>query len=233
MTRPFPSKAVLVFAKPPRPGHVKTRLRSVLTARQAAELHLACVQDTARMVASAGGYRKWLLVAGRFAAARELARHAQLSSRWCLGVQAGGDLGARLEFAFSSHFTAGVRKVVIVGTDTPWMGAERVLQALKLLDSADVVLGPTEDGGYYLVGARRLVPEMFRGIRWGTSQVFAQTLRALKAAQTRYRLLRRDFDLDRPADLECVARLLRRRRIRSPMLKRWIADWELTRGVKF
>ena len=128
MTRPFPAKAVLVFAKPPRPGHVKTRLRSVLTAQQAAELHLACVQDTARMVASAGGYRKWLLVAGRFAGAQQLARLAQLSSRWCLGVQVGRDLGARLEFAFGSHFTAGVRKVVIVGTDTPWMGAERILR---------------------------------------------------------------------------------------------------------
>lgn len=229
MSSPFPQKAVLVFAKPPRPGHVKTRLRGLLTAQEAAEVHLACVMDTAAMVASVGGYRKWLLAAGRLDAAQNLAQLANLSSRWRLGAQVGRDLGARLESAFRSHFLAGVQKVVVVGTDTPWMGPQRIVRAFQLLDAADVVIGPTEDGGYYLVGARRLVPEMFRRIRWGTADVFEQTVAALRKAKASYRLLRRDFDLDRPEDLHRVARLLRRRTIRAPALKRWILSWELTR----
>jgi len=156
------AKAVLVFAKPPRPGHVKTRLRGLLTAHEAAEVHLACVKDTAAMVASVGGYRKWLLVAGQSGAAQKLAQQASLSSRWRLGVQRGRDLGARLEHAFRRHFEAGAKKVVVVGTDTPWMGPSRLVRAFQLLDAADVVIGSTEDGGYYLIGARRLVPEIFR-----------------------------------------------------------------------
>lgn len=230
MPAPFPPKAVLVFAKPPRPGHVKTRLRGVLSAHEAAELHLACVKDAARLVASVGGYRKWLLVAGRYDAAQKLARQAALSTRWCLGLQVGRDLGERLEFAFGSHFTAGVKKVIVVGTDTPWMAPQRIVRAFALLDRVDVVLGPTEDGGYYLVGARRLVPEMFRGIRWGTAEVFEKTVRALRKAGVSYRLLRRDFDLDRPADLRRVARLLRRKSIHAPALRRWMLPWEIALG---
>lgn len=225
-THSINAKAVLVFAKPPRPGHVKTRLRGRLTAQEAAEVHLACVKDTAAMVASVGGYRKWLLVAGRLGATQKLAQQALLSSRWRLGVQTGHDLGARLERAFRTHFEAGAKKVVVVGTDTPWMGPQRIVRAFQLLDAADVVIGPTEDGGYYLIGARRLVPEMFRGIRWGTETVSAQTLAALRRANASHRLLPRDFDLDRPEDLHRVARLLRRRKIRSPALKRWIVNWE-------
>lgn len=219
------AKAVLVFAKPPRPGYVKTRLRGLLTAQEAAEVHLACVKDTVALVASVGGYRKWLLVAGRVAAAHRLAQQATLSTRWQLGMQTGRDLGARLEHAFRVHFEAGAKKVVVVGTDTPWMGPQRIVRALQLLDAADVVIGPTEDGGYYLIGARRLVPGMFRGIRWGTESVFAETLAALRKANASYRLLPRDFDLDRPEDLRRATRLLRRRKMRSPALKRWIVNW--------
>jgi len=184
------------------------------------------------MVASVGGYRKWLLVAGRIKAAHRLAQQAALSSRWQLSVQTGRDLGQRLESAFRSHFVAGAQKVIVVGTDTPWMGAQQIVRAFQSLDAADVVIGPTEDGGYYLVGARRLVPEMFHGIRWGTESVFAQTVAALRKAKASVRLLRRNFDLDRPEDLRRVARLLRGRKIRSPALKRWIFHWELEPGRK-
>lgn len=223
-------KAVLVFAKPPRAGHVKTRLRGLLTAREAAEVHLACVRDTTRMLGSLGGARKWLLVAGSSAAAQRLARQIGLNRRWRVGVQVGRHLGERLDFAFHSAFVSGARKVIVLGTDTPWMSAARIYRAFALLDRADVVLGPTDDGGYYLVAARRIVPEMFRGISWGTSRVLRQTLRALRKARVSYGLLRRDFDLDRPEDLRRVARLLRREAIGSPALKRWLLLWDLASG---
>lgn len=226
----IPSKALVVFAKPARPGHVKTRLRGVLSAREAAEAHVACLRDTTRMAGSVGGARKCLHVAGSYPAAQRLAARVGLSRRWRLGVQVGRTLGERLEFAIQSLLASGFRKVVVIGTDTPWMGAARVFRAFRLLDYADVVLGPAADGGYYLIGVRRAVPEMFRGVAWGTARVFAQTTRALRQAGIRYRLLKRDFDLDRPKDLARLVRLRSKRKLAAPALRRWIYGWELTTG---
>lgn len=226
------SKAILVFAKAPRPGHVKTRLRGKLTAQQAADVHRACLRDTARLVSSVAGCAKWLRVAGEPETAHRVARELGLSTWWRWGVQRGRDLGDRLGEAFHSYFSSGVKKVVVIGTDTPWMGRERIVRAFQLLDAVDVVLGPTEDGGYYLVGARRVIPEMFKNIPWGSREVLAQTLEALRRAGASYRLLRRDFDLDRPEDLARAGRLLKRKKIRAEALRRWVREegWMLIIG---
>jgi uncharacterized protein len=224
----LPRSAVLVFAKVPEPGRVKTRLLSRLTGQQAAGVHRACLEDTVRQVAHVPGCQKCLQVAAGSDKARRLAAALELDRRWQVTPQRGRDLGARMRHAFASFFRADYTPVVIVGTDTPWMGSERILRALDLLDTADVVLGPSRDGGYYLVGARRLVPQMFRSIPWGTSQVFRRTICALEKARVSYRLLPRDFDLDRPEDLARAARLLREKKTGAPalarLLKRWKAD---------
>ncbi len=212
--------AVVVFAKVPEPGRVKTRLLSRLTPQQAAQVHRVCLEDTVRQVIRVRGGQKCLRVAAGPDQARELAAALRLDRRWQVGVQHGRNLGARLHEAFASFFRAGCARVVIVGSDTPWMGTERILLALRLLNAADVVLGPSADGGYYLVGARRLVPQMFRGIPWGTSKVLERTIRALELASASHRLLPRDFDLDRPEDLTRAAELLRGSRIRAPALAR-------------
>ena len=212
--------AVVVFAKVPQPGRVKTRLLGRLTPQQAAEAHRACLEDTIRQVARVPGGQKGLRVAAGPDQARKLAAALRLDRPWKVGVQRGRDLGARLHEAFASFFRAGYARVVVVGSDTPWMGSERILLALRLLNAADVVLGPSADGGYYLVGARRLVPQMFRGIPWGTSKVFERTVRALESARVSYRLLPRDFDLDRPEDLARAAELLRGNPMRAPALAR-------------
>ncbi len=214
------SAAVVVFAKVPEPGRVKTRLLGALAPREAAEVHRACLADTTAGVAGVPGCRKWLLVAAGVDAARELAATLKLERPWQVGVQRGRDLGERLEHAFASLSGAGYRRVVIVGTDTPWMGSRRIARALGLLEVSDIVLGPSTDGGYYLVGARRLYPQMFRNIPWSTSQVFHQTLGALEKARVSYGLLPRDFDLDRPEDLQRAAELLRGDATRAPALAR-------------
>ena len=213
---------ILVFAKPAEPGRVKTRLLAVLSAEQAASLHHACLEDTVRQVGRLRGCEPCLRVAGRPDAARELALALRLDGRWRVGVQRGRDFGERLQEAFAASFRAGSDKVVAVGTDTPWMGKRRILQALRLLDTADVVLGPCADGGYYLAGARRLVPQMFEQIPWGSARVFDSTLRAIQKARASYRLLPRDFDLDRPEDLERAGEFLRRNASRAPQLAEWM-----------
>jgi uncharacterized protein len=214
--------AILVFAKPAEPGRVKTRLLGVLSAQQAASVHRACLEDMVRQVSRLPGCEPCLRVAGRPDMARELAAALRLDGRWRVGVQRGRDLGERLQEAFAAAFRAGCGKVVAVGTDTPWMGNQRILQALRLLDKTDVVLGPCADGGYYLAGARRLVPQMFQQIPWGRAQVFDTTLRAVQKARASYRLLPRDFDLDRPEDLERAAQVLRRNANRAPQLAEWV-----------
>jgi rSAM/selenodomain-associated transferase 1 len=224
------ASVVLVFAKAPEAGRVKTRLLPLLSPQQAARIHRACLGDTVRQVARVPGCRKWLRVAAPFDRAMQLATTLELNGKWRVGVQRGQDLGARLHEALASSLRSGYRRVVVVGTDTPWLGSERILRAIRLLSTADVVLGPTADGGYYLVGARRLVPQMFRDIPWGTAQVFESTLKALRKARASYRLLPPDFDLDRPEDLRRAARLLRRDADRAPALARLLAkqgtDWD-------
>ena len=222
------ASAVLVFAKLPEPGRVKTRLLGALSPEQAAAVHRACLEDTVAQVSRIPGCQKCLSVAARLDQGRELARAQALAAalglgrEWRVDVQRGRELGERLHRAFASCFQSGCRKVVAVGTDAPWMGRERILRALAWLDAADVVLGPTADGGYYLIGARRLLPQMFRQIPWSTSQVFEATLRALAKARASHRLLPRDFDLDRPEDLERAAQLLCRNAGRAPALARWM-----------
>jgi len=210
--------AILVFCKPPVAGRVKTRLIGALSARQAAEVHAACVQDTVAMVNGVRGAQKWLYVAANRAVAQRMAKRMHLDKKWRVVTQRGADLGERMRHAIEEQLHAGAEKVVIVGTDSPWMGRERIARALRKLDRAEVVLGPSEDGGYYLVAAQKVVPKMFAGIHWGTSEVLPKTVRALRATRTNFQLLRRDFDLDRPEDLRRVKRMAARKKLRTPAL---------------
>ena len=217
--------SILVLTKFPRPGRVKTRLIGALTPQQAAEVHRACLLDTLALAASVPECERVLLVASSPASARRLAQHLRIGRGWRIAVQGRGDLGQRLARAFRAAFRSGAKKVVVVGTDTPWMNSRRIQQALRLLSDVDVVLGPTEDGGYYLVALRREVPQMFRRILWGTARVLQRTVATLRRARIPFRLLARDFDLDTPAALRRAARLLRRGQRTRSALHGWIERW--------
>lgn len=216
--------AILVFAKPPRPGKVKTRLLPALSPAKAADIHRACLADTVRVVAELNSAERWLLVAGSAAAARRLARRLRAGRGWRVAGQGRGDLGARLSRWFRRMTAGGPRQVLAVGADSPWIGAPRLRRALAILKRKDVVLGPAADGGYYLIGARRWLPILFRGVEWGTGSVLRQTRRQLTRAGLRAGVLSRDFDLDRPADLCRAARLLRRGPQRAPELARALKE---------
>jgi hypothetical protein len=215
---------VIVFCKPPVAGRVKTRLIGALNPRQAAEVHAACVQDTIAMVRAVPGAQRWLYVAADRAAARRLARRLRLDNNWMVVTQRGADLGERMRNAIDEQLRAGAEKVVIVGADSPWMGRVRIQHALRLLDKTEVVLGPSEDGGYYLIAARKMVANIFSQIQWGTAKVMPKTLRALRATRTTFRLLKRDFDLDQPEDLRRVAKMAARGKLRAPQLARWVRE---------
>jgi rSAM/selenodomain-associated transferase 1 len=217
-------QAVLVFCKPPVAGRVKTRLIGALSAREAAAVHVACARDTVATVNGVRGAQKWLYVAADRATARRVGKRLRIGRDWKVVTQRGADLGERMRNALEEQLRAGADKVVIVGTDSPWMGRERIERAFRLLDKSQIVLGPSEDGGYYLIAARQVVPKIFSGIRWGTATVLARTLRALQATRTAFRLLKRDFDLDRPVDLRRVERMAARDKLHTPALAAWVRE---------
>ncbi len=188
-------------------------------------MHRACLLATVVLADRLRNCEKWLQVAGTPAEAKALGRSMQLSVPWRVGRQFGADLGMRMQAAIAQRLNEGAKKVVVVGTDTPWMGRARIERALAQLEDHDVVLGPAEDGGYYLVGARKVVREMFSGLPWGTDRVLPRTILALKRARVRYSLLPEDFDLDRPADLLRAALLLHQEPSRAKELADWIWRW--------
>jgi rSAM/selenodomain-associated transferase 1 len=225
------SRALLVFAKTPKPGKVKTRLLAAVSAEVAAALHEACIADTLRFARKMRGCDVFLFAAGGTSYFRRLVKKRRSGGRVRVLPQRGAELGARMENAFRKCFAMGYREVVVIGTDTPWMRAERVRQAFAALRTSDVVIGPAEDGGYYLLAMREMVPGIFRGIPWSTERVLGLTLKKIVALKLRKRLLRRDFDLDRPGDLARAARMLKRRPAVALVLAAAIGKWNRQRGA--
>ena len=205
------SRALLVFAKTPKPGKVKTRLLAAVSADVAAALHAACIEDTLRLARKMRVCDVFVFAAGGTSYFLRLVKKQGSGARMQVLPQRGTDLGARMENALRKCFAMGYREVVVIGTDTPWMGVERVRRAFAVLKANDVVIGPAEDGGYYLLGMRKMVAEIFRGIPWSTERVLALTLQKTVVLKLRMKLLRRDFDLDRPKDLQRAERMLKRR----------------------
>jgi len=118
-----------------------------------------------------------------------------------------GDLGLRMRQAFDAAFTDGASMAVVIGTDCPEMTSDLVERALCALVDYDLVLGPAKDGGYYLIGLRQQIPELFEDIAWGTEKVFEQTVEIANRLKLRLLLLEKLGDIDRPEDLRIWERI--------------------------
>lgn len=186
------------MAKAPIPGLAKTRLAPVLGAqgaarvqRELARLALRTAQDC-----GLGPVTLWCAPDARHRFFRALQR---TTGARCL-VQSGSDLGERMHTAFRLHCAQG--PLLLIGTDCPVLQTAHLQQAARaLLDGADAVLQPAEDGGYVLIGLRQPQPALFHGMHWSTDRVMADTrLRALEAG-LRVHELHTLWDVDRPQDL--------------------------------
>jgi rSAM/selenodomain-associated transferase 1 len=170
-------RALVVFVKHPAPGAVKTRLAAAI-GPAAAELYRALAEHVLEATTPAGREYERLVFFDPPEAREEM-------RAWLPGVrllaQSDGDLGARMSDAVGRAFARGASRVAVVGTDAPGLSRDAVVAALESLDAADVVIGPTEDGGYYLVALREPRPELFAGVAWSTPSVAAET-RARSAA---------------------------------------------------
>jgi uncharacterized protein len=170
--------ALVVFAKAPISGQVKTRLCPPLTPDEAATVHGSFVIDTLERTRTA--VSKFRLSVNRYLAcapSSTLAFFKIMEERHAVRLldQEGDDLGARMHHVFDTLFRRGYRRVVIVGTDVPTLPLDRYQQALELLNRYDVVLGPAFDGGYYLIGLKKPAPELFHDIPWSTDRVLPLT----------------------------------------------------------
>jgi hypothetical protein len=199
--------ALVLFARAPRRGAVKTRLVPPLDPDEALALHMALLEDSLALLRRAArrtGAHPFVSFSDPWeppaeGAPASLARALSGLDRL---PQRGADLGERLLGTFGTLLDRAHRRVVIFGSDSPTLPDDRPGTALeRLRDGADLVLGPAEDGGYYLIGAARVLPEIFRGIAWGTDQVMRQTLAGIGRAGARAELLSPWYDVDRPVDL--------------------------------
>ncbi|HEY8369446.1 MAG TPA: TIGR04282 family arsenosugar biosynthesis glycosyltransferase [Thermodesulfobacteriota bacterium] len=191
--------AVAVMAKAPRPGQVKTRLVPPLTPEQAADLYRCCLLDTLDTLRRVRGAEP--VVA--YAPADASGDMAQLAPDLPRLPQGEGDLGARMLRVVDALLEQGFEAAVLVGGDAPTLPAAYVEQAAAhLADGADLVLGPADDGGYYLIGLCARRPFLFEGMPWSTGAVLAETRRRADASGLRTALLPAWFDVDTAADLE-------------------------------
>jgi len=170
--------ALIIFAKAPIPGQVKTRLCPPLTPDEAATLHGSFVLDT--LERSKAAIVAHALPLDRYLACAPSAGHVFfkiLEERHGVRLldQRGADLGARMQQAFTDVFARGYRLAILVGTDVPALPLRHYDAAVHMLAAHDLVLGPAQDGGYYLIGLRRAAPGLFTGIPWSTGAVRAMT----------------------------------------------------------
>jgi rSAM/selenodomain-associated transferase 1 len=191
---------LIIFTRYPEPGRTKTRLIPALGAAGAANLHRRMTEQaiaTARQLAALQAVALEVRYSGGDAALMQQWLGANLRLR----AQSDGDLGARMREAFHEAFQQGCERVVIIGTDCPGITSATLAAAFAALCRNDLALGPASDGGYYLIGLRRLIPQLFDGILWGTDGVLRHTLQIAETLDLRYSLLEQLDDVDRPEDL--------------------------------
>ena len=200
--RPSPppaSAAIIVFAKAPVAGQVKTRLCPPLTPDEAASLHGSLVLDLLERCQS-------LKECDRILAGAPTPEHPffrAMKTRFKIPVwdQVGPDLGARMAHTFQSSLGSPYHSVLIVGTDIPGLTVSLISTAFRSLQHHDIVLGPTVDGGYYLIGLRSPIPELFENIPWSTDTVFSLTQEKIIALGLSWKILPMLRDLDTVEDL--------------------------------
>jgi hypothetical protein len=191
--------AVAIMAKAPRPGAVKTRLVPPLTPTQAARLYRCFLLDKIAQVRTLADMHPVVAYTPR--AARDV--FETLAPRLTLLPQRGADLGARLINGLAELLARGHAGAMAIDSDTPTLPREFLQRGVDALSrgEADVVVGPTEDGGYYLIGVRRERPELFTDMPWSTPAVLSETLRRARAAGLTTICLPEWFDVDTGPDL--------------------------------
>ena len=192
--------ALVILTKAPQPGQSKTRLVPPLSYAEAADLARALLLDQLQNLATFGGARLFIAftpeAAGGFF-------DGFIAQGFTCFAQRGQSLGERMSHAFEHLFASRFANVILIGSDLPALPVRFFQQAYAWLEkSADVVLGPSADGGYYLIGMNRMITAIFDDIGWSSADVLSQTLHKLDDLSLKHELLSEWYDIDTGKDLE-------------------------------
>ncbi len=204
------SDALIVFVKNNELGKVKTRLAETVGENRALEVHRKLQEQTEQAV--------------RYLTADKMVYYSDYvpeenpiwpSERYHHFVQSGSDLGQRMNNAFEELFDKGYEKICLIGSDCPYITQDILKNGFDRLSETDVVIGPSRDGGYYLLGLIEPHEELFENIDWGGSQVFDRTIQKLIAQDMIWYELPILEDIDTEADLDRYQLYTRQRELRS------------------
>ena len=220
----MPSIAVAIMAKQPIPGTVKTRLRPLLSDGDIAALYECFLRDKVIQVRSLEA-----AAAVAYAPAASRAFFAELAPDFILVPQIGEGLSDRLTHTFQHLLDRGHDAVVATDSDSPTLPTAYLRRALDCLSrpGTDVVLGPCDDGGYYLIGLRRSYPRLFDAIPWSTSRVYDETLRRAAELGARVTALPRWYDVDTPTEFGRLRAEIADLGVAAPQhTRRFFGEWE-------
>ena len=192
------SNAIILFTRIPVPGETKTRLQPFLTMEECCRLQKAFIQDIHQVL---GKVETACDIIISYTPKGNLEDLKTLLPKSCLfSPQKGRDIGEKMHNAILHSLEAGYKKCILIGSDIPMLKEAVLDEAFVMLDNSDIVLCPTEDGGYYLIGMKEPCEEVFR-LEYGISTVFDKTLEAARAARKSCSVGECAMDIDEPCDL--------------------------------
>jgi uncharacterized protein len=216
-----PNRTLVIMAKAPRLGSVKTRLAEPLSLQAVTELYRCLLNDT---IALAQGLdHAEIAIMCPASDVEDLSRAVPKTLR--IVPQTGQGLAAGLASVFAHFATPGQQRVIAFNSDSPHLPATVLESAFDLLEACDLVVGPTHDGGYYLVGARASHPGLFTSDGMGTGNALETLLTRARALRLSARLTDRFYDIDIAADLSQLADELQRIPGKAPRTAKWLSDW--------
>lgn len=219
--------ALAVMAKAPRAGKVKTRLQPPLTADEAAALNVRFLRDTAENIDEVSGDAARGLICYTPVGDEE-AFDELLPDGFALIAQRGDGFGERLLYAAQDILSCGFAAVCLIDSDSPTLPPAALRQAIEALARPEerIVLGPSDDGGYYLIGMKRAEPKVFERIAWSTSSVYAETVERVREAGLDLVELPKWYDVDDEATLIVLeGELLYERQPTFATAKGYVAEW--------
>ncbi len=197
-------RALLIVGKAPQAGSAKTRLVPPLSPADAAALYRGFLLDSVALGLGLG----WERVSVVHPTGHQQALMEFLPEPVQLFEQRGGDLVTALASAFEAHLAEGFDRVVLIGSDNPTLPRAPIDNACAALDQFDLSIGPTADGGWYLLGMREPHVGVFENVEWSTPRVYAQTLDQAERLGLRVHAVQEWYDVDEPSDLDRLQREL-------------------------
>ena len=216
-----PNRTLVVMAKAPRPGMVKTRLAQSIPVEAVTDLYLCLLDDTMSLVHSLGDVKVAIMCPSPDV--EELRQLAGIAT--AVVAQQGEGLAAGLTSVFA-HFAANGQRVIAFNSDSPHLSPSVLDDAFEILTAHDVVVGPTYDGGYYLVGAKAAHPALFLGDEMGTSSALDTLLARARGQQLSIGFTEPFYDIDVEGDLTQLAAELRIAPSRAPRTAAWLKQWQ-------